>query len=136
MGLMQDAIPAWSVVLVVPQGKNVLALSRSFNVRDPALPGGDSEEADETPAATAVRVLLEETGLRAVELKCIDQRVGERGQPVFAYFIPRWRGSRLRVSDAGKPFWTHPSALTVKTAQFREIAQQLFDKLSELVVAA
>jgi hypothetical protein len=132
---MKDVVPAWSVVLIVPQGKNVLALSRSFNVRDPALPGGDSEADDASPAATAARVLLKEAGLRAVELKCVDQIVGEREQPVFVFFIPQWRGSRLRVSDAGKPFWTAPRALTVKTAQFKETAQLLFEKLSALVAA-
>ena len=36
---------------------NVLAVSRNFSARDPALPGGDSSEGDATPADTAKREL-------------------------------------------------------------------------------
>lgn len=127
---MKDGVPAWSVVLLVCNGDNsVLAINRGFNARDPALPGGDSEPGDETPAATAARELLEETGLQAVELRCVDKWEGERGQPVYAFFIPRWKGKRLVVSGEGKPFWTQPKRLLIKTAQFRDKAQDLFVRL-------
>ena len=132
---MKDGIPAWSVVIVVPRGENtVLALSRGFNPRDPALPGGDSESTDESPAATAHRELLEETGIVANELRCVDQWEGERGQPVFAFVAPKWKG-KLRVSTEGKPFWTHPKTLLVNRATFHQQTQKLFDKLGDLVLA-
>lgn len=126
---MKTEVPAWSVVVVVPSGSDVLALSRGFNVRDPAFPGGDSEPADEAPAQTALRELQEETGVIALEARCFDRWTGDRGQPVFAYFVPRWKCRRLRVGSEGKPFWTQPHKLLVKTAQFRDDAQRLLDKL-------
>lgn len=133
---MKQGTPAWSVVVVVNNANNdVLALSRGFSVRDPALPGGDSEPGDETPAQTAARELLEEAGLIALELRCIDRWQGERGQPVFAFYITKWRGKRLRTSDEGKPFWTQPHKLLVKTAFYRDEARRLFAKLTELNLA-
>lgn len=130
---MKEGTPAWSVVVVVANGNNdVLAISRGFNVRDPALPGGDSEEIDESPAQTALRELYEETGVTAIEARCIDRWEGDRGQPVFAFFIPKWKGKRLRTSSEGKPFWTQPSNLFAKTAFYREDARRLLAKIGEL----
>jgi 8-oxo-dGTP pyrophosphatase MutT (NUDIX family) len=134
---MKEGIPAWSVVVVVFSGAhNVLAISRGFNTRDPSLPGGDSEPTDENPAATAKRELLEETGIAAVELRCMAQWKGERGQDVFAFFVPRWRGSRLRTSDEGKPFWARPQRLLAPTATYRDTAQMLLEKLGRVGPAA
>ena len=128
---MKDGTPAWSVVIVVFNGpRNVLAISRGFNTRDPGFPGGDSEDIDQTPAQTASRELFEETGVTAVELRCIDQWEGERGQPVFAFFVPRWKNTRLRTSDEGKPFWTRPENLLKKTAYYRDDAKRVFEKLA------
>jgi 8-oxo-dGTP pyrophosphatase MutT (NUDIX family) len=130
---MKPGTPAWSVVMVVPKGgSGILAVNRGFNPRDPALPGGDSEEADESPAATAARELFEETGIKALELRCMAQWVGERGQPVFAFFVPRWQGSHLRVSEEGKPFWAHPRSLVAKTAYFRDDARKLLEQLGRI----
>lgn len=106
-----------------------LAISRGFAVRDPALPGGDSEDTDQTPAQTAARELFEETGVRAMELHCIDQWEGSRGQPVYAFVANKWRGKRLRTSSEGKPFWTNARVLTQKTAFYKTEAQRIFDKL-------
>lgn len=132
---MKPGTPAWSVVCVVFNGPfSVLAVSRAFNLRDPALPGGDSELDDATPAQTAARELYEETGLQAVELRCMDRWVGDRGQPVFAFFIAKWR-SRLRSSDEGKPFWTKPETLFVKSALYREEALRLMKKLGRIKAA-
>ena len=126
---MKPGTPAWSVVVVAFRGpRHILAVTRSFNTRDPALPGGDSEPRDATPADTARRELFEETGMSATELRCMDQWVGERGQPVFAFFAPKLRG-RLRASPEGKPFWTTPGRLLVKTATYRETAARLMEKL-------
>lgn len=126
---MKDVLPAWSVVIIVPKGEHfLLAINRGFNTRNPALPGGDSIPEDESPAHTAQRELLEETGLYAAELRCVDQRDGERGQPVFTFFCPKFRG-KLRVSGEGKPFWTSPERLLIKTAEFRGEAQRLLENL-------
>lgn len=131
---MKEGIPAWSVVVVVSNGNNdVLAISRGFNLRDPALPGGDSEPFDESPAQTAARELLEETGLKALEMRCFDRWVGERNQPVFAFYVPQWKG-RLRTSSEGKPFWTQPKNLLSKFAYYHDEAKRVFEKLQELKV--
>jgi 8-oxo-dGTP pyrophosphatase MutT (NUDIX family) len=130
---MKPGIPAWSVVVVVFRGpRHVLAISRQFNTRDPALPGGDSEAQDASPSDTARRELFEETGVRALELRCMGQWVGERGQPVFAFFVPKWRGIRLRASDEGKPFWALPPQLLATTATYRDTALQLLTKLGRV----
>jgi 8-oxo-dGTP pyrophosphatase MutT (NUDIX family) len=134
---MKDGVPAWSVVAVVFSGShNVLAISRSFNTRDPGFPGGDSESFDTSPAATAKRELFEETGITALELRCMDEWVGERGQKVYAFFIPKWKGKRLRTSSEGKPFWTRPHRLLVKTATYRDSSQRLLEKLGRVQPAA
>lgn len=128
--MAKEGTPAWSVVVVVFRDGDVLAISRNFNPRDPSLPGGDSDPTDEDPGHTAARELFEETGIRAVELRAVDQWTGDRGQPVFAFIVPKWRGKRLRTSDEGKPFWTHPKSLLIPTATYRESAQRLFEKLT------
>lgn len=129
---MKNEVPAWSVVLVVANGHNdVLAITRGFTVRDPAFPGGDSEPTDKSPAQTAQRELYEETGLKALEVSCIDRWVGERGQPVFVFYVPRFTGRRLRASTEGKPFWTQPKTLLMKSAYYRDEAKRILEKLSE-----
>lgn len=130
---MKDGVPAWSVVAVLFKGPtHVLAINRHFNKRDPALPGGDSEPEDETPAQTARREVFEETGMLPLELRCMAKWTGERGQPVFAFFVPKWRGSRLRSSNEGKPFWVHPDRLVIDTAEYRFDARHLLEKLGKL----
>lgn len=130
---MKDGVPAWSVVAVLFRGPtDVLAINRNFNKRDPSLPGGDSDPDDESPAQTARREVFEETGLLPVELRCMDTWIGERGQTVYAFFIPRWKGSRLRSSDEGKPFWVAPEQLLIKSATYKEEAQRLLEKLGKV----
>ena len=130
---MKSDNPAWSVVIVVANGNSdVLVLSRGFNVRDLALPGGDSEPGDTSPAQTAQRELFEETGINAQSANCIDRWEGERGQPVFAFFIPKWTGRRLRASTEGKPFWATPHKLLGKTCYYRDDAKRIFEKLNEM----
>lgn len=130
---MKSVVPAWSVVVAVPNKHgSFLAISRGFAVRDPALPGGDSEDTDATPAQTAAREVFEETGVRVLDLKCIDSWQGDRGQPVYAFVAGHWRGKRLRTSAEGKPFWASPRGLTQKTAYYREEARRVFEKLSQM----
>lgn len=133
---MKEGVPAWSVVVVLfDSADNVLAISRGFNTRDLAMPGGDSIEEDDAPATTATRELFEETGVRALELRCFDQWEGERGQPVYAFHVPRWRGGRLRTSDEGKPFWANIKKLLHKQATFREHAERLLLRLEKVQAA-
>ena len=119
-------------MVVLSGAHNILAISRNFNTRNPGLPGGDSESFDDSPADTARRELYEETGIQAVELRCMDQWTGERGQPVFAFIVPKWKGSRLRTSDEGKPFWTRPRRLLIKSAAYRDSAQRILEKLGRV----
>ncbi|MEE8385942.1 MAG: NUDIX domain-containing protein [Dehalococcoidia bacterium] len=134
---MKDGTPMWSAVVIVPRGQHqVLALNRGFSQRDPAFPGGDWDVADASPAATARRELWEETGIEAIELKCVDRWQGERGQEVYAFLVSRWKGSRIRPSAEGKPFWTRPDKLLAPTATFREDARRLLQKVGELRSAA
>lgn len=126
---MKPGVPAWSVVIVVMRGMHeFLALTRNFNPRDPALPGGDSEDSDAAPAETARRELLEETGLTAKELRCIDRFEGDRGQPVFVFFATKWSG-KPRIGSEGKPYWSSPNALTTKTATYKEEARRILQVL-------
>jgi len=130
---MKEAVPAWSAVVVLFHGpRNVLAITRAFNPRDIALPGGDSVPEDESPAKTAARELFEETGLLASELRCMAQWTGERGQPVFAFFVPKWRGRRLRASSEGKPFWTTPERLVRSENAYATEARDLLEKLGRI----
>jgi len=127
---MKDGTPAWSAVMVVPRGREVLILNRGFNPKDPAAPGGDSEPEDGSPAETARRELHEETGLIALEVKCIDEWQGSRGQPVYAFLVNRWKG-RLRSSSEGKPFWSNPRRLLSPTAAYHKDAVRLLQKAAE-----
>lgn len=131
---MKDGIPAWSVVVVVVnKNDRVLAITRNFSARNPALPGGDSVESDVSPAATARRELFEETGVTARSLRCVERWDGERGQSVFVFFVPKWTGGRLRASPEGKPFWTTPETLFKNTAQYSGDAKKIFATLEQLV---
>lgn len=134
---MKQGMPAWSVVTVVFKGSQlVLAVSRNFNTRNPGFPGGDSEPEDRDPATTAKRELYEETGITAVELRCIDQWIGERRQPVYVFFVPKWRGKRLRASNEGKPFWARAEHLLIPSATYRHDARRLLEKLGRTPKAA
>ncbi len=112
----------------------VLAISRDFNQRNPAFPGGDSDPEDATPADTAKRELFEETGIRATELRSMAQWTGSRGIPVYAFFVPKWGlpAGRLRTSNEGKPFWTTPEKLLIKSATYRDSARVLLTKLGRV----
>jgi len=128
---MKPGVPAWSSVAIVRKGREFLVLSRGFNVRNPAFPGGDSEPSDESPAFTAARELYEETGVRAIKLRCIDRWVGERNQPVFAFLVEEYRDiPRLRVSEEGKPYWSSARGLLTMGSDYRKDAERLLDKLS------
>lgn len=126
---MKDVTPAWSAVVVVPKGRNVLILNRGFVPRDPALPGGDSEPQDKTPAETARRELYEESGLVALEVKCIDEWTGERGQPVYVFLVLRWKG-RVRSSSEGKPFFGAPARLLLPTAKYHQDAARVLERVA------
>lgn len=98
---------AWSVVLVVPRGTQVLVQKRGFISNDLNFPGGNAIAEDRTAQHTAVRKLLEETGLIAEvhDFACIDTWIGNAGQNVYAYLVNKYRG-RPRSSNGGRVFWT------------------------------
>lgn len=125
---------AWSVVLVVPRGTLLLAQARRFVSRDRNFPGGDSEADDRNAAHTASRLLQEETGLlsRPEDFQMLDTWTGERGQPVYAYLVTRFRG-RPRASGKGKVFWTkkYESLMTV-TCTFAPYNTRVIQKLMEI----
>lgn len=58
------------VVLINPEGL-VLGVSRKHDHNDFGLPGGKMEESDASVVMTAIRETLEETGLRATNLRLI-----------------------------------------------------------------
>ncbi len=126
-----QAAPRWSAVTVVFDGDRVLALSRGYNPRNPAFPGGDAEKRDLDPARTAGRELYEETGIRARELRLMETWVGERGQKVYAFFVPRWHG-RIRSSSEGKTYWSFAGNMCRDSAVFRQDAERLLRKLGRL----
>lgn len=128
---MKQGTPAWSAVTVVFKGPLILAVT-PFHTRDPGFPGGDSEPEDETPAATAKRELYEETGITALEMRCMDQWIGERNQPVYCFFVSKWRGGRLRASNEGKPFWARAERFLVPSAKYRHDARRLLEKLKRM----
>jgi 8-oxo-dGTP pyrophosphatase MutT (NUDIX family) len=128
---MNQGVPRWSSVVVAFDGERVLAISRGFNPRDPALPGGDGEAGDTTPASTAAREMFEETGLRARELRLMDTWVGDRGQTVYAFFVPRWTG-RIRSSSEGKVYWSSLGNVLRRSATYRKDAKRLLEKMGRL----
>lgn len=128
---MKEGTPRWSAVVVAFNGPNILAISRGFIPRDPAMPGGDAEPTDTSPAATAAREMFEETGLRARDLELIGAWQGTRGQPVYAYHAKRWTG-RLRSSSEGKAMWATAGHLLRKSANFRIEAHYLLSELERL----
>ncbi|TSC87479.1 MAG: 7,8-dihydro-8-oxoguanine triphosphatase [Microgenomates group bacterium Gr01-1014_16] len=72
------------------------------------LPGGKQEK-DETPAQTAIRETLEETGIKAVnpKLKVIATHLHEYKSKIYLVFIfssDQFSGDLIE-SEEGKPIW-------------------------------
>lgn len=128
---MKEGTPRWSAVVVAFNGANILAVSRGYIPRDPAMPGGDATDEDTSPAATAAREMFEETGLRARELRLMDVWEGTRGQKVYVFFVPRWQG-RLRSSSEGKAYWSTTANVLRRSATFRFEARRILEKLQRL----
>jgi 8-oxo-dGTP pyrophosphatase MutT (NUDIX family) len=129
----KDNTPLWSVVIVVFNDRgHVLSLTRNFDLRDLAMPGGHCAAVDVDPQQTAIRVLQEETGLRvktyADALQISDpiaDWVGDLGQPVYAFRVYDV-GGKLRTSK-GKPVWVRPKMLFAASCTFREKARELLE---------
>lgn len=129
---------AWSVVLIVPRGTLLLIQARGFVARNRNFPGGDSEEGEPTAQHTAARVLQEETGLLAdiEHFEILDTWTGERGQPVYAYIVTRYRG-RAGSRAKGKVFWSkNYESLMSKSSTFAEFNARIIRKLLEIRPAA
>jgi 8-oxo-dGTP pyrophosphatase MutT (NUDIX family) len=124
----------WSIIAVIPRGEQFAVIARGFSTRNINFPGGDKTEQDQTPADTAVREILEETGLytTAEFLRLIDTWKGSRGQRVYAFYITGFQG-RLRSSPEGKTFWTAQTSLLISSSsEFRDRAKRLLEKLTRM----
>ena len=96
------------VVLIRGDGK-VLGVTRGSNLRDINLPGGYREPGDESPANTAWRELLEETGLQLRKARFMGN-LASNGKKVVAFRGTAWTGE-LRPSSEGYPVWVDPKRL-------------------------
>jgi ADP-ribose pyrophosphatase YjhB (NUDIX family) len=128
--------PFWSVVAVVFNDRgHVLALTRNFDQRDLAMPGGHCGEVDGDPQQTVLRVLREETGLRikthnnALQVETLAEWKGAQGQPVYAFQVYDYEG-KLRTSK-GKPVWVRPKMLFAAGCTFRKEARELLEPLMQ-----
>jgi 8-oxo-dGTP pyrophosphatase MutT (NUDIX family) len=93
-------------VLVRDPDGRVLAVERHGGGL--GLPGGKGEPGEE-PAVTAARELLEETGLRAIELRLLHEASPE-GKYWCCAYEARWDGEP-RASDEGALRWVSPAEL-------------------------
>ena len=128
----------WSVVLIVPKGTLLLVQARGFVARDRNFPGGDGALDEQTAQHTAARVLQEETGLIATldDFSILDTWTGERGQPVYAYLVTRYKG-RPSSRNKGKVFWTkNYGSLMARTSTFASFNTRIIRKLLEIRPAA
>lgn len=124
----------WSAVAIVPRGEQYLVVARNFQPKDVNFPGGNSEPGDRTPKDTAIRELLEETGVGTQPefVQLMDKWRGADGEPVYAFFVTAFTG-RERSSDEGKAFWTsNLTSLTAKQSTFRVGNKRLLKKLLRL----
>lgn len=120
--------PRWSIVAVVTQGEDILAVARHFKPQNINLPGSSDEPEDKTPVDTLRRALLERTGITSRAHHAMEVFDGELGEPVHAYFVSQWSG-KPRAGTGGKAFWAKPHQLTRPTSTFAEDNQRLLRKL-------
>ncbi len=129
---------AWSVVLIVPRGTQLLMQKRAFISKDLNFPGGNSIEGENTPEETAARKLREETGLTVTphDVELFDYWTGPNGQLVYAFIVLKYRG-RPRSSVGGRVFWSRQyQGLTAKTSTFWASNERLIRKLLTMRPAA
>lgn len=129
---------AWSVVLVVPRGTQVLMQKRGFLSNDLNFPGGNAIDNERSAQQTAVRKLLEETGLIADvhDFECIDVLMGSEGQNVYVYLVNKYRG-RPRSSNGGRVFWSKQyHRLAMKSSTFSSYNERIVRKLLTIRPAA
>ena len=126
--------PLFSVVGLMIQGGQVLAVSRKDNHSDMGLPGGKIDPG-ETPEQALTRELLEEIGVRVKEFKVIfedlDRVVGGELRPCRAYLIETWEGEPVSQETAIIN-WVYPSQLLEPTNSFHQYNQKLFDHIGPI----
>jgi 8-oxo-dGTP pyrophosphatase MutT (NUDIX family) len=120
--------PRWSIVAVVSNDEDILAVARNFHPQDINLPGGNDVPEDKTPIETLRRLVPEQTGITIRSYHRMDTWRGEMRQPVYAFFIPKWSG-KPRSSASGKTFWAKPRQLTSENATFAEFNKRLLKTL-------
>lgn len=121
----------WNVVLIVPVEDNVVAIARGFDPVDVNLPGGTDQYLDKSPADTARRELLEETGLIAVDLELVDCWKLRDNSVTYAYLVKLFTG-KIRSSSAGKTFLAKPRQLCTEECTFASKNVRLLKRLKAL----
>jgi len=114
------------IVLRKPDGR-VLGVTRGDDLEDMNLPGGNRKWKDLSPAETARRELLEETGLLVRTLRPLAAWEHE-GRRIMAFQGLSWSG-RLRPSSEGHPFWVPPEELVGPGSRFRRENGMLLERL-------
>lgn len=120
--------PRWSVVVVVSNGEEILAVARGFHPKDINLPGGNDIPEDTSPVETLRRMVPEQTGIVVRSYHRMDTWQGEMHQPVYAFYVPKFSG-KPRSSSSGKTFWAKPQQLTSEQATFSVYNKRLLKTL-------
>lgn len=109
-------------VLVVDDERYVLAVSRGDDLSDLSLPGGRRERTDRTPSETAARELLEETGIRALEM----EMALITPKACYIYQALAWAGE-LKSSQEGTAMWVPPELLLRVTSRHAEDTRRVYE---------
>ena len=115
-----------AVVVVRGPGGKVLGVSRGSRLSDMNLPGGMREPGDASPADTARRELLEETGIEVADLRPLAKRAS-LGRRVMAFESMGAPRGKLKASSEGVPLWVKPKALTRATCTFQRENSKLLE---------
>lgn len=115
-------------VFIVNDDGMILAVSRKDDPNKWGLPGGKHESSDETLLHTALRELLEETGLSAAHGEWVHSAVDEVDYLTVTYRVlfSNVSGSLKQEEGGGSVKWVHPSLL-IEQGAFPLYNRGLFD---------
>jgi 8-oxo-dGTP pyrophosphatase MutT (NUDIX family) len=118
------------VLLVHPNGRRILAISRDHDTTDWGLPGGGAEPTvDCTIEDTARRELREETGVEAgILVPFHRERSGTHCTTTFwAQTVKRWPKVLRSRPFEGYVAWVSPQVLLAPTSRYREHTEYVLD---------